>query len=51
MELQLKRLAICGSCEFKHVLPKVRVAVCKACGCPISNKVKFDRAKCPKAKW
>lgn len=46
-----KRLETCRACEFRTVLPMVNTEVCRACGCPLLNKTKFQQATCPKGKW
>jgi rRNA maturation endonuclease Nob1 len=51
VEEQARRLALCRACEFHGEVPVVKTEFCKACGCPLLNKTKFLKSKCPKGKW
>lgn len=46
-EVQRERLTICRKCpkydDLRHM--------CKECGCPLGNKVKFALDSCPLKKW
>lgn len=50
-ELISQRLTTCRACEFHGEVPVVKTEVCKACGCPLVNKTKFLKSRCPKGKW
>ncbi|MGC1549378.1 MAG: hypothetical protein WA777_12685 [Rhodanobacter sp.] len=46
-----KRRALCRACDYRTELPAIHTEVCKACGCPLLNKTKFQKSTCPKGKW
>lgn len=50
-EEQVRRFNICKECPELRFIPVVRMAQCKACGCPIKTKVALNVSKCPKDKW
>ncbi len=50
-EVVQQRLAICHTCEFRITAPVVNVEICKACGCTLALKTKFEQVRCPMGKW
>jgi len=47
-----KRYEICTGCD-KRGVNKIKVEVCKECGCPLSKKIFTlkDNESCPLGKW
>lgn len=50
-EVTQQRLATCRACEFRSKVPVIGTEICKACGCPLINKTKYQQSTCPKGKW
>jgi hypothetical protein len=50
-EVAEKRLEICRVCEFRTIMPKTHLEICKVCGCMVQAKARLSVATCPKGKW
>jgi hypothetical protein len=50
-EVSAERLATCRACEFHGTGYAIGLEICKACGCPLLSKTKFQQSTCPQGKW